>query len=87
MINNKLLSRFELEFSSQIVYANYSFVNNIINIEYVFAPQELRGSGAASQLMQEISEFAKQNNNKINPICAYANVWLKKHKNYSHLIA
>ena len=37
--------------------------------------------------MEEIAQLAKKNNLKINPICGYAAVWLRKHKEYHDLVA
>lgn len=87
MKNNNSLSRFELEIDGKICFANYRIEKNIINIDYVFAPIELRGTGAAGKLMEEISEYAKKNNQKLFPICGYAKVWLKKHSKYHDLLA
>ncbi len=86
MKNNQNLSRFELEISGHIAFANYRLDKKILTIDYVFAPQELRGTGAAGKLMEAISQMAKQENLKIIPVCGYAVAWLKKHKEYSDLV-
>ncbi len=87
MKNNSHLSRYELEVNGQMVYANYRLQANILNLDYVFAPEELRGTGAAGKLMDAIAQLAKKNNLKINPICGYAAVWLRKHKEYHDLLS
>jgi len=87
MKNNTALSRFELEVNGHIAFANYRIDSNIINIDYVYAPEILRGTGAAGKLMNEIAKMAKKEQKKILPICSYAAVWLKKHKEYHHLLA
>lgn len=86
MKNNKELSRYELEISGEIVYANYRREGNILHIDYVFAPEELRGSGAAGKLMEEVAKMAREEKIKINPICGYAVMWLKRHKEYGDLV-
>lgn len=86
MINNKEFSRFELEIDGHVTFATYLLEGKILTIDYVFAPEELRGTGAAGKLMGEVAEFAKKENLKIIPICGYAAVWLKKHKEYHDLI-
>jgi predicted GNAT family acetyltransferase len=50
-----------MEIEGQVVYANYLIDGEIINIDYVFAPEELRGSGAAGKLMEEIALMARDN--------------------------
>lgn len=85
MKDNKKISRFELEIDQKIVFANYRLENKTLIIDYVFAPPELRGTGAAGKLMEEIAQIAKKEKLKIIPICGYAKVWLQKHRNYHEL--
>ncbi len=86
MKNNTELSRYELEIDGKIVYANYHVKVNILNIDYVYAPEELRGSGAAGKLMEEIAQLAQKNKMKLNPICGYAATWLRRNKQYQDLL-
>lgn len=87
MINNKQLGRFELEINGSTTYANYALERNTILIKYVFAPEELRGTGAASKLMEEIVKFAREQKLKITPICGYAGSWLTKRREHHDLLA
>jgi hypothetical protein len=86
MKNNSSLSRYEIEIDGQVVYANYRVEGEVINIDYVFAPEELWGSGAAGKLMEEIALMAWDKKMKILPICGYASVWLRRHKEYLDLM-
>lgn len=87
MINNEYQSRFELEIDGETVFATYRFDHKILYINYVEAPENLRGTGAADKLMKEIMEFAKEGNYKIFPICGYAVSWINRHKEYHSLRA
>ncbi|HCR85845.1 MAG TPA: N-acetyltransferase [Alphaproteobacteria bacterium] len=80
MINNQQKSRFELEIDGHVAYADYAIEGDVLHIKYVFAPPELRGKGAAGNLMKDIVKFAEENYLKINPICAYAASWLRRGK-------
>jgi len=84
---NKKLSRFELEVDGHIAFATFDLSEKNLSINYVFAPEALRGTGAAGKLMEEISQYARQENLKITPICGYAALWLKRHKEYHDLLA
>lgn len=86
MKNNSSLSRYEMEIDGHVAYANYRIDGEIINIDYVFAPEELRGSGAAGKLMEEIARMARDKKMKILPICGYASVWLRRSKEYRDLM-
>ncbi len=86
MKNNHTLSRYEIEVDGQIVFANYHFEGKILYIDYVESPVELRGSGAAGRLMEEIAKMAQEKELKIVPICGYAAIWLRRHKEYQGLV-
>ena len=87
MKNNTSQNRFELEIDGHIAFATYSMNGNVATIPHVFAPVELRGTGAAGKLMQGIMDYAKANNLKINPVCPYAISWMNKHKEFDGLKA
>lgn len=78
MLDNKEKSRFELEFDGHISYADYKIEEKNLYINYVFAPSELRGTGASGKLMRQILEFSKEHDFEIKPICSYAAAWLRK---------
>ena len=85
-IDNSSKERFELHVGSDIVIANYKIEDDTIFIKYVEAPEALRGTGAAGQIMQGIVDFAKEKNLKLYPICGYAHSWLRRHPEYQSLL-
>jgi predicted GNAT family acetyltransferase len=78
--DNAERSRYELEIDGQIVFANYRRDGAILSILHVEAPIPLRGTGAASRLMQGIVEIARATGAKIVPLCSYAAAWLRRHR-------
>lgn len=77
--DNQQKSRYEYQVGDAIVFANYRRKDGTLYIDYVEAPPELRGSGAAGKLMEYVVSQAKQDELKIIPICGYAASWLKRH--------
>lgn len=71
--------RFELIVENETVFANYRVEDDTLYINYVEAPQSLRGTGAAGKLMEGIVKIAKEKNYSIVPICSYAAAWLRRH--------
>ena len=53
-------------------YINYEKKENNLIIFKVFVNEEHRNLGIANKLMQEIYNFAKNNNLTIIPICSYS---------------
>ena len=85
--DNTAKSRFELPVGAHTAYADYDNKAGVLHIKYVFAPEALRGTGAASHLMAGIADTARAQNLKILPICGYAASWLRKHKEHHDLMA
>lgn len=76
---NTQKKQFELLQDGHIAFARYRIEGQKLYIDYVEAPVELRGTGAAGTLMQHIVDYATENNYTILPICGYAVSWLKRH--------
>jgi len=79
MIDNKDHSRFELEEDGLLAWANYRIRDGATVIPHVEADPALRGTGAASRLMQQIVEHARTNQLVIVPRCSYARAWFQRH--------
>ena len=87
VINNPTKSRYELVEDGHMAYADYHLYENTLSINYVYAPPELRGSGAAGRLMEGIMADVKNQGLKARPICGYAASWLKRHPELNDFIA
>ena len=85
--DNAAQSRFELVEQGHTAYADYKKDGGILHIKYVFAPDALRGTGAAGRLMAGVVASAYAEKLKIIPICGYAASWLRKHKEHHDLMA
>ena len=70
--------RFEMDEAGHIVFADYRRLPDRLVIDHVEAPPALRGSGAASRLMEGLVEQARREGRKITPICGYAAAWLAR---------
>jgi predicted GNAT family acetyltransferase len=79
MIDNQAESRFELEESGLLVWAEYRIRDGKYFIPHVEAEPALRGTGAASRLMQQITDHARTEKLVIVPRCSYARAWFERH--------
>jgi len=85
--NNTAKSRYEYQVDNATAFANYHIKDGILYIDYVEAPEQLRGTGAAGKLMQWVMEQARRDNIKVIPVCGYAAAWLRKHQEYEDMLA
>lgn len=72
--------RYELVENGLTVFANCREADGALYIDYVEAPPELRGTGAAGRLMQALTDMADEKSLKIIPICGYAAAWIGRHR-------
>lgn len=84
---NEAQKRYEMLFGNLVVYANVRKEKNTLYIDYVFAPQELRGKGAAWEFMSKLMDVVRAEELKAVPICGYAASWLGQHSGYQDLIS
>lgn len=85
--DNPERQRYELHKGPHTVYADYRREGGTLIIPYVEAPMALRGTGAAGELMQGVMEIARRDNLRVVPICGYAASWIRRHPEYSDLLA
>jgi predicted GNAT family acetyltransferase len=78
--DNPQKSRFEYAVERAIVFANYRREGSTLYIDYVEAPPQLRGTGAAGNLMQNIMNLAQERGLKVIAVCDYAVLWMDRHK-------
>jgi len=84
--DNTARSRYELEEEGLTAYADYRREPGRLYVDYVFAPEQLRGKGTADRLMRGVVAAAQADETPIVPICGYAAAWLKRHREFHHLI-
>jgi len=79
--------RYELAVDGQIVFARYRRDGATVAIRHVEAPPALRGTGAASALMDGIMAIARRDGLRVTPLCSYAVWWLERHPEHRDLLA
>jgi predicted GNAT family acetyltransferase len=84
--DNTARNQYEMSVEGQTVFARYRRTGDTVAILHVESPVALRGTGAAGRLMQGIVELARQNNEKLVPLCSYAAAWMKRHPETADLL-
>ena len=86
MTNNEVQSRFERVENGLLAFADYRAHDGRYVVTHVEADPALRGTGAASRLMEDIVAFARSHDARIVPRCSYAVAWFKRHKDAGDII-
>ena len=84
---NDAEKRYEMRFDDLVVYANVRRAKNTLYIDYVFAPPELRGKGAAGEFMNKLMDVVRAEKLKAVPLCGYAASWFHRHTEYQDLVS
>lgn len=79
-------ARYEMDEQGRTSYADYRRRDQRLYIDYVFAPPELRGTGASGRLMAALAADARAKHLKITPICGYAAAWLRRSHEFRDLV-
>ena len=76
--DNPARRRFELDVDGQVAFATYERTRDALAILHVESPVSLRGTGAASRLMEHVAAAAKAEGIGIVPYCSYAASWMRR---------
>ena len=66
-------------------FLRYSVNESKMLINEAYTPEEYRGRGLATKLMEAAVSYAKEKNLKIIPVCSFARHYLNKHPELSNL--
>jgi predicted GNAT family acetyltransferase len=87
VVDNKPLSRFELEENGDLAFADYSLKDGWLVLPHVEAAPPLRGTGAAGRLMEGVLAYARAEGLKVRPLCGYAAAYIRRHPEHRDLVA
>lgn len=51
-----------------------------VDVVHVYVDPSIRGHGVASQIMDEVTEYLRNNNLKAEASCSYANMWFNRNQ-------
>jgi hypothetical protein len=54
---------------------------------HTYVHPDLRGQGVASSLLEEVSQWARNHNKKVIPLCSYTVVFYRRHKEYQDILS
>ena len=61
--------------------------DRVISIDHTFVPESHRGQGIAEALMKAAIATAREEGLRIRPLCSYAVLQFRRHKEWSDLLA
>ena len=80
-------SRFTLSVDGQQAVLEYRREGDVMVIIHTGVPPAIGGRGIAAQLLKGALDHARAQGWKVRPACDYASAYLRKHHEYSDLLA
>lgn len=71
------------EIDGYTAYVEYEINNFELDIKHTIVPPPLEGQGIASQLVKYVYDYALKEGLKPVATCSYAQIWLKRHPEYT----
>lgn len=87
VVDNAARHRFELSENGALAYADYELKDGVMVVPHVVADPALRGTGAAGRLMEGVLAAVRAKGWKIDPVCPYAEAYLRRHPEHADLRA
>lgn len=87
VVDNRARHRFELSENGALAYADYELKDGVMVVPHVVADPALRGTGAAGRLMEGVLAAIRARGMKIDPVCPYAEAYLRRHPEHADLLA
>lgn len=84
--DNPSLHRFELKQGNETAFILYSKTSDSIRLVHTEVPPALQGQGIASKLVRGTLELLRNSGLKIVPSCPFVADYIKRHREYLHLI-
>jgi predicted GNAT family acetyltransferase len=87
LVNNEAIHNFELTVDGIRSFIDYKKRGENVYLIHSEVPEELEGKGVAAALVEKTFNYLEQHNLKMVPLCAYIQIYLKRHPEWNKLRA
>jgi predicted GNAT family acetyltransferase len=87
LINNEAIHNLELFVEGHRAFIDYKIKDNKIYLIHTEVPAELKGKGVAEAIVEKALTYIEQKDLKLVPLCAYVQIFLKRHPEWNRLVA
>jgi predicted GNAT family acetyltransferase len=84
--HDKEAQEFDAEIEGHRAELQYRLSDGVMTIVHTGVPEEIGGRGVAAELTRVALETARANGWKVVPACAYAEAFMRRHREYADLL-
>lgn len=79
--------RFEALVNGQQCVADYHVSQGVMHLTHTGVPKALEGRGIAAQLVEAALTWARAQGLRVNPVCSYVAVYIRRHREWEDLLS
>ena len=87
LVNNEVIHNFELMVDGHRSFIDYQVRGEKIYLIHTEVPEVLQGRGVAEALVEKAFTYIEGKGMKVVPLCAYIQIFLKKHPEWNRVVA
>jgi predicted GNAT family acetyltransferase len=87
LVVNDKLSHLELAVDGYTAFIKYKLIGSKMFLIHTQVPEELKGKGVGSAIVEKALRFAREKGYAIVPICPFVQAYLKKHPEWGDIIS
>lgn len=84
---NKEQNQFELHKDGHVAFLEYIDEGNKIYLTHTEAPEALKGTGAAAELVENALQYSKENKLTVVPSCSYVAHYINKNEQWREVLS
>lgn len=81
------IGRFEAIVEGLRCEADYQLAGNVVRMTHTGVPPQLEGRGIAAALVKTALQWARAQGHKVDPICSYVRIYIRRHPEWQDLLA
>ncbi|MEJ2901225.1 GNAT family N-acetyltransferase [Pedobacter panaciterrae] len=86
LIKNSEKNRFELKTDNYLTFIDYKEHGKKIWLIHTEAPEELKGRGTATAIVEKTLAYLEDNDYKLIPLCPFVVTYLKRHTEWNRIL-
>lgn len=86
VIHNLHQSRFEATVDGLLCVADYQLDQGMMAMTHTVVPVALEGRGIAAAMVSAALAWAREQGYKVNPVCSYVRIYMKRHPETQDLL-
>lgn len=83
--HDEAAKRFVCKVDGESGYVEYERRDKTLVLTHTVVPKAIGGRGIAGELVQAAMDHARAEELKVDPVCSYAEAWLRRHPDYANL--